>query len=357
MSSWPRCGRDLLGDSHHADATPRLWKCGTTLTRRMARAEPVDRRRAGHLRVRRRRGRAARRARPITAATESTRLVSAVLGGSSCGRGRERRDGSRRARDTRRRRVASTTRRSLIGAVGTARSTSRRVPSSTSSWHSRSTMWPASGSSTSSALGSSSAIRWLCANGVIWSRPAADDDRRAPSSASSASYLSWPSKPGKKSATTSNGVAASISSVKSTYSCGTSVPNARRRVTTKPKSDPTRRPDSTSRGARARVATTAGDSRWMQPPGQAGQAAASTPRSSPALVEIRATPRIRGTEQLRVLLGERHDRHPAHRVTDQDDRVVGGRAGRARRRGRRPSWSIVQCSARDRPERPCERWS
>ena len=61
-------------------------------------------------------------------------------------------------------------------------------------------------------------------------------------------------------------------------------------------------------------------------------------------------------EQLGVLLGQRHDRHAAHRVPDQHDRPVGDEVVE----------DLLEVVAElvdggvalgDRPERPWERWS
>ena len=74
------------------------------------------------------------------------------------------------------------------------------------------------------------------------------------------------------------------------------------------------------------------------------------------MVEIRLAPIDPVAEQLGVLLGQRDDGHPAHRVADQHDVAVGGDlvdhplevAAELVDRG---------VAAVERPDRPWERWS
>ena len=77
----------------------------------------------------------------------------------------------------------------------------------------------------------------------------------------------------------------------------------------------------------------------------------------PAVVEISADAGHPVLEDLGVLLGERHDRHAAHRVADEHHRALGDQLlehpGAGRRRAGR--WWRARC--RERPDRPCERWS
>ena len=77
-------------------------------------------------------------------------------------------------------------------------------------------MCPLSDSSMYSAAGWRSAISRLCSTGVIRSSRPPMTSVSTPRSASSAWYLSCVANPGKKSATTSNGVPASISATNST---------------------------------------------------------------------------------------------------------------------------------------------
>ena len=111
-------------------------------------------------------------------------------------------------------------------------------------------------------------------------------------------------------------------STKSTYSAGTSSPNANRSVTTRATERPIRRAPSTLRWPRARVRTV----RWVsRPPSLAGQHG----EQEPARVEPPRGRRDQSdaddpvTDQLGVLLGEGDDRHASHRMTDQDDRALG----------------------------------
>ena len=141
-------------------------------------------------------------------------------------------------------------------------------------------------------------------------------------STSTASNLSSPLKLGKNSATTSNGVCDSMLSTKSTYAAGTSSPNANRSVTTRA----TERPIAAGAVDGAVPAGQGAD-------GAVGQLAAELGREhrqqDPARVEPARGGRDEAdaddpvADQLGVLLGERDDRHAAHRVADQDDRSLG----------------------------------
>ena len=81
----------------------------------------------------------------------------------------------------------------------------------------------------------------------------------------------------------------------------------------------------------------------VQHPAEQRLRAQGTSASLPALVETNATPTTRSREQLGPLVGERHDRHAAHRVADQHDRlgrrdgVEHRRAGRGRSARCRPA--------------------
>ena len=97
---------------------------------------------------------------------------------------------------------------------------------------------------------------------------------------------------GRTRATTSNGVAESISSTNSTYAAGTSSPNANRSVATIATARPARRSPSTMRCPRARVRT----ARWVTPPVSLAGIIGSRIRlgsSPPAVVETRPTPTTR----------------------------------------------------------------
>ena len=145
----------------------------------------------------------------------------------------------------------------------------------------------------------------------------------------------------RKSVTTSSGVAASISAAKSTMPggyagregvvAGEQVRRGRCRTGALARRA-ARRP--------ARAETSAGAARRTSAPTCRAARGASRP-GPPADVHSSPTPTTRVAEQLGRQVGERHERHPAHRVADQDDRALGRDAVEDARARSAPSWSIV----------------
>ena len=130
---------------------------------------------------------------------------------------------------------------------------------------------------------------------------------------------------------------ASISSRNSTYACGhvrrrTRTGRATRKPMFEPEPAQPRRPARGGPGQRRRPAA-------ARPARRRRRAASGT--NDPVRSQPAGGGRDQGdagdpvAEQLGVLLGERDDRHAAHRVADQDDRPFGDHARRSPARGRR----------------------
>ena len=75
------------------------------------------------------------------------------------------------------------------------------------------------------------------------------------------------------------------------------------------------------------------------------------------MVEISADADDPVAEQLGVLLGQRDDRHPAHRVADQHDRPVRGGVVEDPHRSLAELVDGGVLVGSTAPERPWERWS
>ena len=217
-------------------------------------------------------------------------------------------------------------------------------------------MWPAPSHSSSVEPSISSCSLRLCSIGVSLSLVPQMIATGTLLIACTVSNLSSVPKVGKKSATTPNGVAESISSTNSTYLAGTASPNASSSVATSATERPILRNRSTVRCPRASAATSragelAADGRGQQRHARCGAGRCRRPWSPTRPTPTTRSPNSSGCSSASATIG-----HAAHRVPDEHDRTVGhGLVEHAQQvLAELLDGGVVLV---ERPDRPCERWS
>ena len=216
-------------------------------------------------------------------------------------------------------------------------------------------MWPAPSHSSSVEP---SIIEWslrLCSIGVSLSRVPQMIAVGTLLIACTVSNFSRVPNVGKKSATTPNGVAESISSTNSTYRAGTASPNASSSVATSATECPSLRNRSTVRWPRASAAT----SRDANCPPTVEGSSGSTMRwgsTPPAVVPIRPTPTMRSPNSSGCSSASATMVMPPIEWPTSTTGPSGTATSSTRSRSW-PSCSMLACSSLDRPDRPWERWS